>query len=123
MANKPKNIKELRARKAEIKRKLDQGFESPLDNVKGILKGYTNGDQSPLALFDKTEDGRNQLMDEGVKAALTIVASAAVSRFKLGPVPKFLLTAGVAIATPIIVDKIQAAVTKKIDKKLSELDT
>ena len=58
-------------------------------------------------------DAMNDHMDESVKAVLTLVASTAVTRFKLGPVPKLLLTTGVAIATPYIVDKIQSAMRKK----------
>lgn len=108
-----KSLTELRERKAQLQKELDSGFENPLDNVKQLLGQYTSGNSNPLALFDKSQDGRNELMDEGVKALLTLVASTAVTRFKLGPVPKFLLTTGVAIATPYIVDKIQEKFRKK----------
>lgn len=108
-----KNLNDLRSRKAELRANIDQGFENPFNTVKGLLKQYTNGSQSPMALFDKSDDSRNQLMDEGVKAVLTLVASTAVSRFKLGPLPKFLLTTGVALATPYVVDKVQDFIHKK----------
>ena len=108
MANtKINTLNELRARKEQLKQELEGGFENPFDNVKQLLGKYTAGDANPVALFDKSENGRNELMDEGVKAILTIVASTAVTRFKLGPIPKLLITTGVAIATPYIVDKIQ----------------
>ncbi|MXV39070.1 hypothetical protein GO491_10350 [Flavobacteriaceae bacterium Ap0902] len=108
-----KNLNELRAKKEELKANIDQGFQSPFSSVLGLLQHYTNGNQSKLAMFDKSEDGRNQLLDEGVKALLTLAASAAVTRFKLGPIPKLLLTTGVAIATPYVVDKIQDLIHEK----------
>lgn len=113
MANNVRNIRELRARKKELKRKMEAGFDNPFSEVKGVLQNFTNGNQNPMALFDKSDESSNQLMDEGVKAVLTLAASTAVTRFKLGPVPKMLLTAGVALATPYVVGKIQKAIQKK----------
>ncbi|MGI9527986.1 MAG: hypothetical protein ACR2MS_12835 [Weeksellaceae bacterium] len=110
------NLEELRAKKAELKANIDEGLENPFKKVKGMLNQYTNGNQSPMSLFDKSEDGRNQLLDEGVKALLTLVASTAVTRFKLGPIPKLLLTTGVAIATPYVVDKVQDYLSEKAKK-------
>lgn len=106
-------LTELRARKESLKQELESGFENPFDNLKKLLGQYASGTTSPTAMFDRSENGRNQLMDEGVKAVLTLAASAAVTRFKLGPVPKLLLTASVAIATPYVVDKIQSYIHKK----------
>lgn len=112
-----KNLNELQSKKAELKASIDEGFENPFKKVTGMLSKYTNGNQSPMSLFDKSEDGRNQLLDEGVKALLTLVASTAVSRFKLGPVPKLILTTGVAIATPYVVDKVQGLIYKETKKR------
>ncbi|MDO5655676.1 MAG: hypothetical protein Q4G27_06010 [Flavobacteriaceae bacterium] len=108
-------LAELRQRKAMLKRELESGFENPFTPVKQLLGKYASGSTSPMAFFDKNEEGRNQLMDEGVKAVLTLVASTAVTRFRLGPVPKLLLTAGVAMATPYVVDKIQNYIHKKMN--------
>lgn len=114
MANKINTLAELRERKEQLQHEISDGFENPFDNVVKLLGKYSSGSSNPMALFDKSTDGRNELMDEGIKALLTIAASAAVTRFKLGPVPKLLLTAGVAIATPFIVDKIQSSIHKKM---------
>ena len=106
-------LETLRERKELLKKELDSGFENPFDNLKQLLGKYASGETSPTAFFDKSATGRNELMDEGVKALLTLAASTAVTRFKLGPVPKLLLTASVAIATPYVVDKIQSYFQKK----------
>ena len=111
--SKIKTLEELRERKAMLKQELDHGFENPFNGVKQMLNSYTSGNTSPMAIFDKSDAGRNQLMDEGVKALLTLAASTAVTRFKLGPLPKMLLTTGVAIATPFVVDKIQGYLRKE----------
>ena len=112
-SNQIKNLADLQERKTQLKEELESGFENPFSNVVDLLGKYASGNSNPLALFDKSADGRNQLMDEGIKAILTIVASTAVTRFKLGPIPKLLLTTAVAITTPIIVDKIQHAIRRR----------
>lgn len=108
------SLEALRKRKEMLRKELDEGFTSPFDNLKNMLGKYTSGETSPTSIFDKSETGRNQLMDEGVKAILTLVASTAVTRFKLGPVPKLLLTSAVAIATPYVVDRIQSYIRRKM---------
>lgn len=113
-SDKIKNLTELRARKAMLQKELESGVPNPISGVTDILSRYASGQSNPIALFDKSDNlHRNELMDESVKAILTLVASAAVTRFKLGPIPKLILTTGVAIATPYIVDKIQTTIRKK----------
>ena len=109
-----RTLTDLRERKAMLKQELESGFENPFDNVKKLLGKFASDETSPTAIFDKSDAGRNELMDEGVKAILTLVASTAVTRFKLGPVPKLLLTTGVAIATPYVVDRIQNYIHRKL---------
>lgn len=118
MKSEIKNLRDLRERKAQIKSEMGGGFENPFDKVKGLLSRYTEEGENPVALFEKNNLGRNELMDEGVKAVLTLAASTAVTRFKLGPVPKLVLAGAVAIATPWIVDKIQDKFNK--NKKQSK---
>lgn len=109
-----KNLAELRAKKASLQKELESGLPNPFSGVTDILTRYSSGHSNPLALFDKSDNhSRNELMDESVKAILTLVASTAVTRFKLGPIPKLLLTTGVAIATPYVVDRIQKAIRRK----------
>lgn len=109
-----KNLEDLRAKKVRLQRELEKGVSTPFDGLTNVIDRYASGRSNPLSLFDKSGGyDRNELMDESVKAVLTLVASTAVTRFKLGPVPKLLLTTGVAIATPYIVDKIQSAMRKK----------
>lgn len=108
-----RNLRELRAEKEKLKAEIDEGLNNPFKSLTSKLQGFSNGNQNPMALFDKAEGGRNQLLDEGVKALLTIVASTAVSRFKLGALPKLLITSGVAMITPYVVDKAQGYFKKK----------
>ncbi|MDO5510006.1 MAG: hypothetical protein Q4F57_04870 [Weeksellaceae bacterium] len=102
------NIDELRRRKEDLRAQLDQGLDNPFEGLMSTITKFSKGKGgSGYNIFDKNENSRNELMDESVKAILTLVASAAVTRFRLGGIPKLILTAGVALATPFVVDKIQ----------------
>lgn len=102
------NIDELRRRKEDLRAQLDQGLENPFEGLMSTISKFSKSSGgSGYNLFDKNSNSRNELMDESVKAILTLVASAAVTRFKLGGIPKLVLTATVALATPYVVDKIQ----------------
>lgn len=116
MNNTPiRNLKDLEKRKLELRNSINTGIDNPMKTVTSLINTVKNKQerQKRLGLFSDDPEGDDEMMKEGVKALLTLTASLAVSRFKLGTLPKMILTTGVAIATPIIVDKIH----KKLNEK------
>ncbi len=119
--NRINNLKELKAEKQRIKQRLEQtkaeNDKSPLKVLLPLLaiagKGKKKGKKEKknkkgaLSLFNPSPKKLDSPYEEGVKEVLTLVATLAVSRFKMGSLAKVLVTTGVAILTPIIVSKIQ----------------
>ncbi|CAI9429071.1 DUF883 domain-containing protein [Candidatus Ornithobacterium hominis] len=114
-SNSIRNIKDLQNKKSELKNNIENGINNPLSNVTSVLFNVLNKQRKKekFNLHNTERMQRNELMSEGIKAVLTLVASAAVSRFKLGTLSKMALTSTVAIATPYVVDLIQNKITGK----------
>ena len=107
--DKIRNLRDLENRKLELKQNISNSFSNPLGSLTSFVKTVSNKKRrkEKYNFFDKEGTQRNELLDEGAKAVLTLAASALVSRFKLGTIPKMIITSGVAFATPYIVDAIQ----------------
>lgn len=105
------SLQDLKKRRHEIKSRLKNTEQSPL--VKGFSSlGNLDTDFEPKIFFEMNSlNSNNQLVDAGVKTALSLVSGLIVSRFALGKVPKLLLAAGIAVITPFVIQKIQ----EKID--------
>lgn len=115
MGNSIRNIKDLENRKLELKDSISNAFDNPMGGIATVLSTLANKQarRSKFNFIDKERTQRNELLDEGTKAILTLIASSLVSRFKLGTVPKMIITSGVALATPYIVDAIQKKIRSK----------
>lgn len=104
------NLKELQQHKNRLKsQRKSSGNGNPLNQVKSVITQY----KSVPNLNAVASMNRNDLMDTGVKTTLTLAAGTIVSRFRLGAIPKLLLTIAVTAATPIIVDQIQKKMNKR----------
>lgn len=112
------NLKELRAEKQRIKQELETKNNEkkspaalliPLAAMltKGKKKKGKKNKKGMLALFNDKPKKNDSPLQNGVKEVLTLAATLAVSRFKMGSFAKVLVTAGVAILTPIIVEKLE----------------
>lgn len=114
-----RSLKDLRRKKLELQQNLTRGIDNPMSNLTNLLGAFKNQRKTrkmnALALnagsFSKPQ--RNEFIDEGAKTVLTFIASAVASRFKLGVIPKIIVTSGVALITPFVVDFVQ----KKIQNR------
>lgn len=115
MGNSIRNIKDLENRKLELKDNISNAFSNPIGGIATVLTTLANKQsrRSKYNFLDKEKSQRNELLDEGTKAVLTLLASSLVSRFKLGTIPKMIITSGVALATPYIVDAIQKKIKSR----------
>ena len=115
MGNSIRNIKDLENRKLELKDSISNAFDNPIGGIATVLTTLANKQsrRSKYNFLDKEKSQRNELLDEGTKAVLTLLASSLVSRFKLGTIPKMIITSGVALATPYIVDAIQKKIKSR----------
>lgn len=105
--NRIRNIRELNIEKQKIKNSLTKDLDKPLTNVFSFLSTVRGLKKKRNNTVSKKNVKRNIIIDEGTKAILTLAASATSSRFKLGIIPKIIITAGVSLATPYVVDFIQ----------------
>ncbi|WP_406628572.1 hypothetical protein [Ornithobacterium rhinotracheale] len=95
-------------------------MDDPWSNVKGFVNFFSQkskGGGLPFIGKSSKSQNRNELIDEGAKTILTFVASSVVSRFKLGFIPKIIITSGVAFATPYVVDFVQKKIRNRKTKK------
>ena len=115
MENSIRNIKDLENRKLELKDNISKAFSSPMGGIATVFISLATKQlgSSKFNFFNRKRNQRNELLDEGTKAILTLLASSLVSRFKLGRVPKMIITSGVALATPYIVDVIQKKIRSR----------
>ncbi|MBV7441438.1 hypothetical protein KRX57_08385 [Weeksellaceae bacterium TAE3-ERU29] len=115
MENSIRNRKDLENKKLELKDSISNAFNNPIGGIATVLTTLANKQarRSRFNFIDKERNQRNELLDEGTKAILTLVASSLVSRFKLGRIPKMIITSGVALATPYIVDIIQKKIRSR----------
>lgn len=104
------NLKELELKKQALKSNLTRGIDNPMSNIFSFLSVLRSSAQKTRK---RAMPERNELIDEGVKTILTLIASAAASRLKLGSIPKMIITSGVALATPYIVDFVQKKIRDK----------
>ncbi|MGQ1943842.1 hypothetical protein [Ornithobacterium rhinotracheale] len=116
-----RSLKDLRRKKLELQRNLTRGIDNPMSNLTNLLGAFnsqrkTKKMNNVLALGNSRQQ-RNEFIDEGAKTILTFVASSVVSRFKLGFIPKIIITSGVAFATPYVVDFVQKKIRNRKTKK------
>ncbi|MRJ07835.1 hypothetical protein EDL99_02900 [Ornithobacterium rhinotracheale] len=116
-----KSLKDLRRKKLELQQNLTRGLDNPMSNLSNLLGAFKNQRKTnklnALALgSSSSKPQRNELIDEGAKTILTFIASAVVSRFKLGVIPKIIVTSGVALATPYVVDFVQKKIKNRKNK-------
>lgn len=109
-----RNLHDLQLKKAELKARIDKGIDSPIGNIVPLLSTIISKQKKRKHLQYGTENTPiKELMNEGINATLTLLISLAVTKLKLGTIPKLILTSTVSIATPYIVNKVQ----KKLQRK------
>ncbi|QAR30487.1 hypothetical protein EQP59_03515 [Ornithobacterium rhinotracheale] len=116
-----RSLKDLRRKKLELQQNLTRGLDNPISSIAGLFSAFNS--QRKLRKMNKKlalsseKPQRNELIDEGAKTVLTFIASAVVSRLKLGTIPKIIITSGVALATPYIVDFVQKEIRNRKNKE------
>lgn len=111
-----RSLKDLNFEKQRIKSSLTRSLDNPITNIFSFLNIVRSTRKKRKALNKKKVE-RNEVVDEGAKALLTLIASAMASKLKLGLIPKMIVTSGVTMATPYIVDFVQKKLQSKTTKE------
>lgn len=116
-----RSLKDLRRKKLELQQNLTRGIDNPMSSLTNLFRALNsqrkNKKLNKALALGSSKPRRNEFIDEGAKTVLTFIASAVVSRFKLGVVPKIIITSGVAFATPYVVDFVQKKIRNRKTKK------